>query len=199
MAGLNQRLHYPADFSIRIKSFILHSNTKKRQSHSNFRTLLHGSARFLTINCMISYILYCPSNSSLGPKSWSGICSSGSKQSPIDISTTAAMYDSSLGDFTLANYANTPAGVNFTASNNGHSLKVSFDSKMYYVSGGGLSGIYTTVQFHLHWGSNNNQGSEHTLDEKMFSAEVCFSMRRWLLCGVNCPFFTLYCERILYV
>lgn len=109
-----------------------------------------------------------------GPKSWSGICSSGSKQSPIDISTTAAMYDSSLGDFTLVNYANTPAGVNFTALNNGHSLKVSFDSKMYNVSGGGLPGIYTTVQFHLHWGSNNNQGSEHTLDGKKFSAELHF-------------------------
>lgn len=109
-----------------------------------------------------------------GPSSWGGICRSGSKQSPIDIRTTAAMYDSSLGDFTLVNYANTPAGVNFTESNNGHSLKVSFDSHIYNVSGGGLPGVYTTVQFHLHWGSNNSQGSEHTLDGKKFSAELHF-------------------------
>ena len=86
------------------------------------------------------------------------------------------MYDSSLGDLTLVNYANTPAGVSFTESNNGHSLKVSFDSHIYNVSGGGLPGIYTTVQFHLHWGSNNSQGSEHTLDGKKFSAEVCLSI-----------------------
>ena len=51
----------------------------------------------------------------------------------MDISTTAAMYDSTLGDFTIVNYANTPAGVNFMALNNGHSFKVSFDGNMYNV------------------------------------------------------------------
>ncbi|CAH3191531.1 unnamed protein product, partial [Porites evermanni] len=116
---------------------------------------------------------YCPSNSSLGPKKWGDSCS-GSQQSPIDISTTAATYDSSLGNFTLVNYANTPAGVNFTAKNSGKSLKVAMDSHIYNVSGGGLRGVYTTVQFHLHWGSNNNKGSEHTMDGLMYPAEIHF-------------------------
>ena len=68
------------------------------------------------------------------------------------------------------------------------------DSHIYNVSGGGLPGVYTTVQFHLHWGSNNNKGSEHTMDGLMYPAEVCyfddmycvqqpcpwgFSLRKW--------------------
>ena len=48
------------------------------------------------------------------------------------------------------------------------------DSHIYNVSGGSLPGVYTTVQFHLHWGSNNNKGSEHTMDRLMYPAEVCY-------------------------
>ena len=117
---------------------------------------------------------YGPSNSSLGPDNWEGVCATGMKQSPIDIKTTAAMYNSSLGDFTLVNYNTIPAGVTFTAKNDGTTLKISFDSNVYNVSGGGLPGRYTTVQFHLHWGSDNNQGSEHTMNEMMYPAEVCY-------------------------
>ena len=40
------------------------------------------------------------------------------------------------------------------------------------MSGGGLNGVYTTVQFHFHWGANNNVGSEHTVDGKEYAAEV---------------------------
>ena len=90
------------------------------------------------------------------------------------------MYDSSLGDFTLVNYDNTLPGVNFTATNTGKSLKISFDSGVYNVSGGGLNGTYTTVQFHLHWGKTNDEGSEHTMDGTMFPAEVCYALT---LCG----------------
>ena len=87
------------------------------------------------------------------------------------------MYDSSLGDFTLVNYDNTLPGVNFTATNTGKSLKISFDSGVYNVSGGGLNGTYTTVQFHLHWGKTNDEGSEHTMDGTMSPAEVCYVWR----------------------
>jgi len=117
---------------------------------------------------------YGPSNSSLGPENWEGVCASGRKQSPIDINTKTAMYDSKLGDFTLVNYNTIPAGVNFTAKNDGTTLKISFDSDVYNVSGGDLPGVYTTVQFHLHWGSNNSRGSEHTVDGRMYPAEVCY-------------------------
>ena len=117
---------------------------------------------------------YGPSNSSLGPSNWPGSCPNGTEQSPIDINTTTVMYDSSLGEFTLVNYDNTPPGVNFTATNKGKGLEISFDSNVYNVSGGGLTGTYTTVQFHLHWGSSNDKGSEHTVDGMMYPAEVCY-------------------------
>ena len=96
------------------------------------------------------------------------------KQSPINIKPNETMYDSSLGDFSLVNYGNTQPGVNFTAENNGKGLKISFDSHVYNVSGGGLNGTYTTVQFHLHWGTMNDKGSEHTVDGMMYPAEVCY-------------------------
>ena len=117
---------------------------------------------------------YGPSNSSLGPDNWDGVCATGRKQSPIDIKTNTAMYDSNLGGFTLVNYDTTQAGVNFTAKNDGTTLKISFDSNVYNVSGGNLPGTFTTVQFHLHWGSNNSRGSEHTMDGMMYPAEVCY-------------------------
>ena len=56
--------------------------------------------------------------------------------------------------------------------NNGHTLVVSFPDKVYSVSGGGLTGEFNTVQFHLHWGSTNMKGSEHFLDGKQYAAEV---------------------------
>ena len=34
--------------------------------------------------------------------------------------------------------------------------------------GGPLSGDYQILQLHFHWGANDNQGSEHTVDGKKF-------------------------------
>ena len=76
-----------------------------------------------------------------------------------------------MGSFTLKNYDQMP-DVNFTAQNNGHALVIGFPGNVYDVSGGGLTGVFTTVQFHLHWGSANTNGSEHFLDGKQYSAEV---------------------------
>ena len=114
---------------------------------------------------------FCFSTEYSGPSNWGGLCT-GSKQSPIDINSTTAQYDSNLGAFTLLNYNARPSGVNFTATNNGHTLVVSFEPFVYNVSGGGLTGTFTTAQFHLHWGSVNTQGSEHYLDGAKFPAEV---------------------------
>ena len=40
------------------------------------------------------------------------------------------------------------------------------------VSGGGLSEAYKATEFHFHWGNYDNQGSEHTINEKKYSMEV---------------------------
>lgn len=78
-----------------------------------------------------------------------------------------------MTDFTLTNY-DRPSYLNFTATNNGKIGTVVFEvpPNIYNVSGGGLEGVFTTVQFHFHWGSNDSIGSEHTLDGKAFAAEV---------------------------
>jgi len=116
---------------------------------------------------------------------WEGTCASGKKQSPIDIKSANATFDQGLGEFTLKNY-NKLQNVNFNASNSGYGMKVAFPAKMYYVSGGGLAGVYSTVQLHLHWGTDKGNGSEHTIDGKQSAAEVsesrndCFSPRKFL-------------------
>ncbi|XP_068680108.1 carbonic anhydrase 1-like [Montipora foliosa] len=108
-----------------------------------------------------------------GPDNWDGVCQSGKKQSPIDIDTSTVTYDSALGDFTLSNYDTKPS-ENFTIANTNHSLKVSFSPYIFNVSGGGLPGTFTTVQFHLHWGSDNNKGAEHGVNGMLYPAEIHF-------------------------
>ena len=51
------------------------------------------------------------------------------------------------------------------------SVQVNLRSNM-EVSGGGLPGIYKAAQFHFHWGTHNNRGSEHTIDSKHYPMEV---------------------------
>lgn len=40
--------------------------------------------------------------------------------------------------------------------------------------GGPLEGKYVLEQFHCHWGPDNNEGSEHTVNGKKFAGEVSF-------------------------
>lgn len=42
----------------------------------------------------------------------------------------------------------------------------------YYVANGGLSSVYSTAQFHFHWGAENSFGSEHQIDGQSFPLEV---------------------------
>lgn len=49
---------------------------------------------------------------------------------------------------------------------------MSFPAGVYNVSGGGLNDVYTTVQFHFHFGPNDTVGSEHVVDGEHYAAEV---------------------------
>ena len=97
-----------------------------------------------------------------------------------------------MDPFKLTNYDMKPTDNNYTLINNGHTLQVGFPEKFFNVSGGGLTGVYTTVQAHLHWGSDDKQGSEHTMNGKKYPAEV--SKWRTYLVFKNCmqplPLFT---------
>jgi hypothetical protein len=43
------------------------------------------------------------------------------------------------------------------------------------LSGGPLTGEYELLQFHAHWGADNDHGSEHPVDGRAFAAEVIHS------------------------
>ena len=124
----------------------------------------------------------------LGPSNWSGICSTGKRQSPIDIKSTEVTFDKGLGEFTLKNY-DRKLNKTFTGSNTGYAFGLSFPAGVYNVSGGGLNGVYTTVQFHLHYGPNDTVGSEHIVDGEHYAAEVsaCEQISAFT-CSSLCPF-----------
>jgi len=106
-----------------------------------------------------------------GPAKWGGDCQTGKAQTPIDIKSLQTIWKKSLGIPALTNYNEMPSGK-LRASNNGHSISISLPDRVYNVSGIGLPEVYTTAQFHLHWGSTNMKGSEHFLDGKQYAAEV---------------------------
>ncbi|ESO96312.1 hypothetical protein LOTGIDRAFT_205401 [Lottia gigantea] len=106
-----------------------------------------------------------------GPATWvkSFPVAAGTRQSPIDIVPTAAKCDTKLTENPLTvNYSPEPA---MELCNPGLSVKANIKSKS-VIKGGPLEGEYKLEQFHLHWGSADKQGSEHTLNGKMFPAEL---------------------------
>ncbi|ESN89919.1 hypothetical protein HELRODRAFT_186240 [Helobdella robusta] len=107
-----------------------------------------------------------------GPNHWGSLCRSGSQQSPINIDIGKSKHDQELGQFIFS-----PDYFNYTfkynLSNNGHSVMLTPDSSAQLtVSGGGLPGTYRLAQFHFHWGGPSSAGSEHTLNNKQYQAEV---------------------------
>ncbi|XP_066911154.1 uncharacterized protein [Clytia hemisphaerica] len=112
-------------------------------------------------------------------KLWSGDCSSGKKQSPINIVKANVEKDTNLYKLQAPNYNETRTGSTYTISNNGHGLVVTpvidttdlFDALPYMVS---QHVAYELAQFHFHWGINDTQGSEHTVDGKEYPLEVHF-------------------------
>ncbi|XP_040278211.1 carbonic anhydrase 4 [Bufo bufo] len=90
------------------------------------------------------------------------------KQSPIDVITHNAEFDSKLEPFKFEGYDQLK---NLKLKNNGHSAQLELDSAM-KISGGGLSGTYTATQLHFHWGSKDKPGSEHHLNGAKFPIEL---------------------------
>ncbi|CAH8640867.1 unnamed protein product [Heterobilharzia americana] len=83
----------------------------------------------------------------------------GTKQSPINLNTTSMRLDESLSPINvdLSGLQKTILNVkdhNFSVEVRGNAV----------LSGGPLSSEYKLAQFHLHWGSGNNWGSEHLIN-----------------------------------
>ncbi|CAF0900119.1 unnamed protein product [Didymodactylos carnosus] len=114
----------------------------------------------------------------LGPDMWAEaypLCGNGMNQSPINIVTSCTVYKQ-FQEFNFSVGYNEL--LNFSLTNNGHTIIAEYGngsvSKL-LVSGGNLDeGMFELQNFHLHWGLNPRQGSEHTIDEKKYSGEAHF-------------------------
>lgn len=105
----------------------------------------------------------------LDEQSWSGVCTTGKKQSPINIESNDAILDKYeeyiRGPLVFRGYD----GVKVRAINNGHTLKwlvLDDEDSPPVMSGGPLRGNYTLLQFHLHW------LSEHSINGYKYPLEI---------------------------
>ncbi|XP_054450953.1 carbonic anhydrase 13 isoform X2 [Pteronotus mesoamericanus] len=107
-----------------------------------------------------------------GPAHWNELfpIADGDQQSPIEIKTKEAKYDSSLRPLCIKYDASSAKII----SNSGHSFNVDFDDTedKSVLHGGPLTGRYRLRQFHLHWGSADDHGSEHVVDGVRYAAEL---------------------------
>lgn len=107
-----------------------------------------------------------------GPEHWCKLhpIANGNNQSPIDIKTSETKRDPSLKPLSISyNPATAKEIVNV-----GHSFHVNFEDSdnRSVLKGGPLSESYRLRQFHFHWGSTDDCGSEHLVDGATFSAEL---------------------------
>ncbi|XP_047740256.1 carbonic anhydrase 9-like, partial [Hyalella azteca] len=93
------------------------------------------------------------------------------RQSPINIRDSIAAAKT-VDDLLYTNYEFPPSNV--TATNNHHTLSLTgtFPMGLPLLSGGGLIGVYEVTNLHFHWGSDDSQGSEHTIDGQRFPPEM---------------------------
>ncbi|KAB5586552.1 hypothetical protein PHYPO_G00003010 [Pangasianodon hypophthalmus] len=107
-----------------------------------------------------------------GPDTWHEKfpIANGPRQSPIDIVTGEAQYDPELRPLILRY----DPSVSMDIINSGHSVQVTFadDEDTSTLTGGPITGTYRLKQFHFHWGSSDDKGSEHTVDGKLYPAEL---------------------------
>ena len=112
-----------------------------------------------------------------GPSNWWKLPGAqschGRKQSPINIKTYETE-QKSFPPFVLENYGAVPPGFGTRPTsmvNMGHTLQVNLEGN-YFLSGGGLQNRYKAIEFHLHWGSDNTKGSEHTKNGIPYPGEL---------------------------
>jgi len=107
-----------------------------------------------------------------GPAHWSKYFpnASCSHQSPIEIITYDCDFSQVLEENNLI--INYPRHCFTNIQNNGHTFVVS-GSNLGKLSGGPLKNLtFSLLSWHMHWGSKNEEGSEHIIDGKAYSAEV---------------------------
>ena len=120
-------------------------------------------------SCATVAIDYWDYTKEYGPENWQNIWKLEKRQSPIDILTQLAKYDSTLGEY---NIDTTP--IHYKSHNIGLNVSTapSEEQKQIFLSGGALKDNYRLREFHFHWGEKNTCGCEHTLNGQRFAAEL---------------------------
>lgn len=96
---------------------------------------------------------------------WGGMCDTGKRQSPVDLSTKNAFTAENFPDFVFDNYEKELESA--TIKNTGHSIQIDVSPQQKYrLSGGGLQSVYSLEQMHWHW------WSEHTVDGRRYPLEL---------------------------
>ncbi|KAL4613690.1 carbonic anhydrase 5A, mitochondrial isoform X1 [Arapaima gigas] len=97
----------------------------------------------------------------------------GDRQSPIDIVVQDTVHDPRLQPLS-AHYR---PGTCRKVWNNGYTFLVLCEDTAgacSALSGGPLHDQYQLHQFHFHWGDSDNRGSEHSVDQNLYPAELHF-------------------------
>uniref|UniRef100_A0A8C6M1H3 Carbonic anhydrase Va n=1 Tax=Nothobranchius furzeri TaxID=105023 RepID=A0A8C6M1H3_NOTFU len=94
----------------------------------------------------------------------------GDRQSPVDIAVKKSVFDAELKPLVTSYDPHTCQQI----WNNGYSFLVEYDDTKdkNTLTGGPLQDQFRLCQFHFHWGETNEWGSEHTVDRRLFPAEV---------------------------
>lgn len=109
-----------------------------------------------------------------GPDAWHNgfpVAKEGKRQSPIDIETSKIIDGSSVTSSKPLTWSYQKDHC-LNVENTGASWKVNVNGNGSSLVGGPLEGEYELWQFHAHWGSEDGQGSEHTVDGKNYAAEL---------------------------
>lgn len=104
-----------------------------------------------------------------GPHTWSlrFPAAAGSRQSPVNLNTSRAVYDGSLKGL----YIDLKNVSEQKLIMREHNFQVSTGDGG-TLSDGPLDSTYHLAQFHFHWGSGNGWGSEHTINGLSSAAEL---------------------------
>ncbi|XP_034275684.1 putative carbonic anhydrase 3 [Pantherophis guttatus] len=120
--------------------------------------------------CVTSDEHWCYNDPKCGPNTWGPIGScSGKKQSPINIESKAAKHKSNFESIYFSEYEN--LNIAKKVWNTGHYAQINFEVKA-TISGPGFSAKYYLWQCHFHWGTENSNGAEHTIDGKRYAMEM---------------------------
>ncbi|CAF1032085.1 unnamed protein product [Didymodactylos carnosus] len=97
----------------------------------------------------------------------------GNSQSPINIQKRQVRHDLTMDNLILNGYKN--ASITWNITHNGHTIVVTPSSTAKItMSGAKLLDTFNLAQFHMHWGLNAYQGSEHTIDGRKYPLEIHF-------------------------